>query len=69
LKKNCKAEQNILVILKKNCEHKVEMPMCVVMMSDHQEMIKLWFSVWTNHGVSVVLCNMSLGLWCVGAEH
>jgi hypothetical protein len=44
LKKNCKAEQNILVILKKNCEH-IVMPICVVMMSDCQKMIKLWFSV------------------------
>jgi hypothetical protein len=31
-------------------------------MSDCQEMIKLWLSLETNHGLSVVLCNMSLGL-------
>jgi hypothetical protein len=36
--------------------------MCVVMMSDCEEMIKLWFNVWTNHCIELVLYSMFLGL-------
>jgi hypothetical protein len=36
---------------------------------DCQKMIKLWLSLETNHGVSVLLSNMSLSLWCAGVEH
>jgi hypothetical protein len=44
--------------------------MCVLMMmSDCQEMIKLWISVSINLSMSGVLCNISLGLWFAGVEH
>jgi hypothetical protein len=42
---------------------------CRLMISDCQKMVKLWLSLKINLSMSVVLCNMSLALWCVDIEH
>jgi hypothetical protein len=37
------------------------------MLSNCHEDDRLWFTLWINYGLSVVLCNIYLGLWYV--EH